>query len=107
MSVRARPCIDCGALSFRTRCARHQAIRNRERVAKRGTAHANGYGRAHQAERARRLHTYQPTDLCPRCGEPLGVDPRYIDLGHTDDRTAYSGLEHAYCNRSAGGKRAH
>lgn len=64
-----------------------------------------GYGSSHQKARLRALRTYSPTDLCWRCGEPLGSDPSKLDYGHTDDRSGYGGLEHANnCNRSAGGK---
>jgi hypothetical protein len=31
--------------------------------------------------------------------------PRAIHLGHNDDRTAYTGLEHASCNLRDGAKR--
>jgi hypothetical protein len=40
---------------------------------------------------------------CPRCGLPM-LPGQDLDLGHTDDRAAYSGIEHARCNRQAGGR---
>jgi hypothetical protein len=40
---------------------------------------------------------------CPRCGLPM-LAGQGLDLGHTDDRAAYSGMEHATCNRAAGGR---
>jgi hypothetical protein len=58
----------------------------------------------HQTVRKALLAVYDPADPCARCGWPLGPDPRRIDLGHTDDRTAYSGLEHSPCNRAAGAR---
>jgi hypothetical protein len=57
-----------------------------------------------KAVRRALLAVYDPADRCPRCGRPLGPDPARLDLGHTDDRTAYSGLEHARCNRAAGAR---
>lgn len=80
------PAIDRG------RCARH-----------RRTTTQRGYGPIHQRVRAREVARYRPTDLCPRCNQELGADPDALDLGHTDDRRGYQGLEHASCNRSARG----
>jgi len=62
------------------------------------------YDAAHAAIRKAMLASRQPSDRCTRCGRPLPADPARVDLGHTDDRTGYSGLECAKCNRSAGGK---
>lgn len=41
---------------------------------------------------------------CPRCGFPM-LPGQALDLGHTDDRAAYSGMEHARCNRQAGARK--
>ena len=70
----------------------------------RGTTTQRGYGTAHRRERKRwepRVNAGQAD--CARCGEPIKPDDAW-DLGHTDDRTAWTGPEHAgRCNRSAGG----
>lgn len=63
-----------------------------------------GYGTAHQATRkrwARRLK--QGPIPCARCGKPIHHGDPW-DLGHTDDRTTWTGPEHVHCNRSAGGR---
>jgi len=62
------------------------------------------YTSEQKAVRRALLAVYDPADRCGRCGWPLGPDPSRLDLGHTDDRTAYSGLEHARCNRRAGAR---
>ncbi len=67
--------------------------------ARRGTTTQRGYGPEHRRLRAQAIATYDPTDLCWRCGLPLGPDPSVLDLGHTDDRTGWIGLEHASCSR--------
>lgn len=69
----------------------------------RPSTHARGYDAKHQAERKR----WEPkVDAglvdCARCSGR--IEPgRPWDLGHTDDRTAWTGPEHATCNRRAGG----
>lgn len=101
---RLRPCLDCGTLARGTsRCSACTARRSQQRDAGRGSTSERGYGPAHQALRRRLLAGYDPSDPCPRCRAPLGPDPDAIHLGHTDDRTAYLGLEHAHCNLRAGG----
>lgn len=72
-----------------------------------GTTTERDYGADHQAERERwRPHVEAGTVDChaKRClhrtrlirpGTPW-------DLGHTDDRTTWTGPEHATCNRTAG-----
>jgi hypothetical protein len=70
-----------------------------------GTTTERGYGHQHQAERKRRLARWRPGDPCARCGRPMYGPPALIDLGHTTDRTAYTGLEHRHCNRGEGARR--
>jgi hypothetical protein len=69
---------------------------------------ARGYGPAHRAERKRRLARWRPGDPCARCGQPMWQLQRWsggrlieaIHLGHTADRTGWTGLEHDHCNES-------
>lgn len=70
------------------------------------TTTSRGYGASHQAERRR----WEPTvtsgqATCARCGEPIEPDGPW-DLGHNDDRTAWTGPEHVACNRAAGARNA-
>lgn len=72
-------------------------------MAARGSTHARGYDRKHEAERRRWAPKVDAGLVnCARCGEPLEPG-RDWDLGHTDDRTDWTGPEHRSCNRSAGG----
>lgn len=67
-----------------------------------GSRQARGYGWQHDQERKRwRPKVDAGLVNCARCGQP--IEPgRPWDLGHTDDRTAWTGPEHATCNRRAG-----
>ena len=80
-------------------CKDHRQEHERER----GSASRRGYGARHQAERARwsRYLAQGHAVLCSRCGKPIRRGEAW-DLGHTDDRLAWTGPEHAHCNRSAG-----
>lgn len=73
-----------------------------------GSTTARGYGYEHQQARrdalaALRAHEAAGIEtLCARgCGHPVRTG-QYLDLDHTDDRTAYRGLAHRACNRGAG-----
>ena len=76
-----------------------------------GSTTARGYGSQHQALRARLLAAWRPGQPCARCGQPMnyrwttdrtGRKVSAIDLGHNDQRTGYTGLEHRVCNRRDG-----
>lgn len=80
-----------------------------------GTTTARGYGAAHQKLREQLLARWRPGQPCARCGQPMlyrwlitpnGRRVSAIDLGHTDDRSGYTGLEHRDCNRRAGQARS-
>ena len=67
----------------------------------------NPYGAEHQRRRDELLPQAIGTD-CPRCGKPmLATDD--LDLGHSvdhaiDKHALGDRIEHANCNRSAGGR---
>lgn len=75
------------------------------RVSTRGTTTQRGYDAKHKSERKRLVPIVARGEtLCARCDcliEP--GDP--WDLGHTDDRTAWTGAEHSDCNRAAGARK--
>jgi uncharacterized C2H2 Zn-finger protein len=104
-----RFCLDCKKLFDRDltgtmRCPRCQVVADRQRDAQRGSTAQRGYGSAHQRKRAELVAAFVPGQPCARCGRPI-ARAEDADLGHTDDRSGYRGLEHAAeCNRAAGGK---
>ena len=67
-----------------------------------------GYNASHRAERARWAPIVATGSvMCarqgPKCvGKPIAPDQDW-DLGHTDDRTGWTGPECVPCNRGAGG----
>ena len=91
-----RPCLSCGTLAHGSRCPPCQRLRNRVR----GTTTQRGYSSDHQRRRAQLLATYSYSDPCAKCGQPLGSNAALLDLGHTADRTGWTGLEHRSCNRA-------
>lgn len=70
-------------------------------MAARGLTTQRGYGASHQSARRDALRHFKDGDPCARCHQPMHPD-QPLDLDHTDDRTAYTGLAHRSCNRSAG-----
>jgi hypothetical protein len=70
----------------------------------RASTAARGYDRKHEAERKRWAPKVGAGLVdCARCRQP--IEPgRPWDLGHTDDRSAWTGPEHSHCNRQAGGR---
>lgn len=70
----------------------------------RPTTAQRGYGHSHQSERARWAPKVNAGLVdCARCGGRLEPG-RDWDLGHNDERTAWTGPEHVTCNRKAGGR---
>jgi hypothetical protein len=64
-----------------------------------------GYGLEHQQLRQRWAPIVAAgTVRCPRCGRDIHAGQAW-DLGHDDqDRSLYTGPEHALCNRRAGAR---
>jgi hypothetical protein len=100
-----RPCLACGVRIPRgSRCPRCRAEIERARTARRGSRQQRGYDREHELERERWAPLVDAGQVtCARCGQPIQPGTPW-DLGHTDDRTAWTGPEHATCNRAAAGR---
>lgn len=82
-------------------CLRHA----RQYEQRRGSRQARGYDTTHDRLRAAlvaRMNAGE-TICCIDCGVKLA--PGTLDLGHTDDRSAYRGAQCSSCNRSDGGRR--
>lgn len=61
-----------------------------------------GYDARHRAVRASVKAVVDAGQaFCVRCGKHIAPGAPW-DLGHTDDRTGWTGPEHTHCNRSAG-----
>lgn len=101
-AARICPKPGCPKIVARRYCADH----DREYEAKRGTAHQRGYGIRHQSLRGSFQGAINGGLIdCWRCGQPIRPGDDW-DLGHDDDdRTITRGPEHAYCNRSAAGRK--
>lgn len=68
----------------------------------RGTRHDRGYDATHTRLRGEWApQVAAGTVACARCRKPIPPGSPW-DLGHNDERTAWTGPEHRYCNRSAG-----
>ena len=68
----------------------------------RASTQERGYGAEHQAERKRWIPAVAAGHVsCNRCNLPIEPQEPW-DLGHNDDRTAWTGPEHQDCNRRAG-----
>lgn len=94
----------CPNISDGRYCPAH----NKAYEAERGSSAARGYGSAHQRTRAiLNLEVQTGNVNCSRCSRPiLPNTPWHLD--HDDeDRGTYLGPSHAFCNDSAGGRRAH
>lgn len=107
-AMRVCPTPGCPELTPGGPCAAHR----RQREQRRGTRQQRGYNAEHDRLRAR----WKPkVEACTvHCHAKVCVMPARLilpgqawDLGHTDDRTGWTGPEHATCNRAAGGRAAH
>lgn len=92
----------CPTPTAATHCATHAAEAERAR----GSRESRGYGPEHRALRkqwAPRVAT--GSVLCAKCNQPIQAGSTW-HLGHTADRTTWTGPEHPYCNLSDAGKRS-
>lgn len=100
-----RRCPAKGCPRILTRGERYCAEHARSREQQRGTRQQRGYDASHDRERARIAPAVERGEVpCARCGVTIRPGEQW-DLGHTDDRTGWTGAEHASCNRSDGGRK--
>lgn len=93
----------CPELTTSTRCTAHARAKDKAR----GTRQQRGYGKDHEAERARWTPLVATGNVkCWRCGDYIEAGAAW-DLGHDDqDRSKYRGPEHVGCNRATSGRTA-
>lgn len=98
----------CPEIQAAPRCPDH----TREVERTRGTRQQRGYDAQH--DRLRRQWKPKVERVTVHCHAKVCVMPARLilpgqpwDLGHTDDRSGWTGPEHATCNRRAGGRAAH
>ena len=102
-----RPCATPGCPRLVPPGTRHCADHARQADRARGSRQARGYDRHHDRQRAQWAPLVATGTIpCARCGRPIPPGQPW-DLGHSDDRTTWTGPEHATCNRAAGGRAAH
>jgi hypothetical protein len=85
----------------RGKCTQHAQAAEAER----GSRQQRGYDRKHDALRKQWAPIVATGRVkCARCGLLIKAGTKW-DLGHNDeDRTRWTGPEHARCNRGAGGR---
>lgn len=83
------------------KCDTHLSASRAVHDAARPSSARRGYGRTHQQARASLAPSVATgTVACARCGELIDAGELW-DLGHDDnDRSRYTGPEHARCNRA-------
>lgn len=94
---------DCPTPTHQHLCPTHMAEAERAR----GSREARGYDHAHREQRkqwAPKVAT--GTVHCAKCGDTIQPGTTW-HLGHTDDRSTWTGPEHARCNLSDAGRRSH
>lgn len=92
----------CPLIGPSIRCDEHTKAHEK----KRGNSFKRGYDAAHEKERQRIVKAGIHNFMCARCG--IQFEPgEPFQLGHTDDRKAWSGPEHIRCNTSAAGRASH
>jgi hypothetical protein len=84
-------------------CTKHA----READRARGSRTERGYGPEHQSLRRQWEPKVKAGKVrCAKCNQLIKPGTPW-HLGHNDDRTAWTGPEHAFCNTSDAGKRSH
>lgn len=84
-------------------CPTHQAEAERAR----GTQEQRGYGHEHRQLRKQWEPKVAAGNItCAKCKQRIQPDTTW-HLGHNDNRTAWTGPEHALCNLSDAGRRSH
>jgi hypothetical protein len=92
--------------SFIPRSVAHKFCREHSRAKARNASEKVRYGWGHQRTRAQWAPAVATGKIkCARCGLPIGPSEPW-DLGHVDGAgpRAYSGPEHARCNRATSGR---